>query len=133
MIILNEKEYDLMKKKGHNIIYVNYRRGQSLHCPFCFGKLKCRDTRKRIFKLSSGQRLWLQIKRVKCEECGHLQTLLPDCAVPYKHYSRYTINQVLEYKEDGTDLEIAAEESTINRWKKAYMIYTPTLHVHINK
>ena len=101
--------------------------------PFCFGELICRDTRKRIFKVSTGQKLWLQITRTKCKNCGCLHTLLPDCAVPYKHFSKYTIKQALDCKNGSKDLGIAVEESTINRWKKFYMPYTPTLHVHVEK
>lgn len=118
MIILNEGEYELSKKKESNIICVKCKKGQSLYCPFCFGELRCKDTRKRIFRVSTGQTFWLQITRAKCMECDYLHTLLPDCAVPYKHFSRYTINQVLNCKSHSKDLGIAVEESTINRWKK---------------
>lgn len=132
MIILKEGEYEL-RKGEENLFYVNFLRGQALQCPLCFGAVKCKDTRKRILRISNGQTIWLQITRVKCRQCGRLHSLLPDCVVPYKQYSKMTIQQALQYKSCSKTLNIAAEESTINRWRRAYLKYTPTLRFPVQK
>lgn len=88
-------------------------------CPNCFGKLIHRDSRKRICKLYNGEVKYLVIRRMKCNDCGHLHNELPDCSVPYKHYGSEVIENVLDEVStpEDTSTEDYPCETTMNRWK----------------
>ncbi len=73
------------------------------------------SSRKRVLINSSGERLVLVVRRLKCTRCGRVHHELPDILVPYKRYSSESIEAVIAGE---SALNVAADESTINRWKR---------------
>ena len=69
--------------------------------------------RKRIN--SSGESQTLVIRVIKCLNCKRIHHELPDILVPYKRYDMESIEAVIN---EGTSLDVAADDSTISRWKK---------------
>lgn len=57
----------------------------------------------------------LVIRRLKCKGCGRVHHELPDILVPYKRYSSESIEAVIA---GDSELTVAADESTIGRWKE---------------
>ena len=55
------------------------------------------------------------IRRLRCEPCKRVHHELPDILVPYKRYSSESIEAVVTGKKA---LSVAADESTISRWKQ---------------
>lgn len=72
-----------------------------------------RDSKKRIVKDSSGQEYTFRLRRFYCKKCKRLHTEIPDCILPQKHYSRNTIESVL----NGSCDYFAGDDRTIARWK----------------
>jgi len=62
-----------------------------------------------------GEKMTLSIRRLRCSICGKIHHELPDCLVPYKRYGQKSIEAVLD--EQNQKLSIAADESTICRWR----------------
>jgi len=93
-------------------------------CPVCGGTLKYRDCKKRILKKEGGERIWLIIRRCKCDDCQSYHNELPDCLTPYKHYSTEIISGVLD--EIVTPMDIDTEDypclQTMLRWIKWFNI-----------
>jgi len=57
----------------------------------------------------------LIIRRLECETCKRVHHELPDILVPYKRYSSESIEAVIT---GNKALSVAADESTIVRWKQ---------------
>jgi hypothetical protein len=55
------------------------------------------------------------IRRLRCSPCNKIHHELPDLLVPYKRHESKSIEAAVS--EDAT-LSVAADESTINRWKQ---------------
>jgi len=85
-------------------------------CPVCGGILKYRDTRKRKVIDAEGRICNYHLRRFKCLACRTQHTELPDTILPHRRYSKAMIDNALQDNLDGC----GAENSTINRWKKAY-------------
>lgn len=83
-------------------------------CPDCNGILKVRDSKKRIVKDEDGVSYNFLLRRFVCCQCGKLHTELPDCIEKNKHYSKNVIDSV----KSGVCNFCAADNSTIQRWKK---------------
>lgn len=83
-------------------------------CPDCNGILKVRDSKKRIVKDEDGMSYNFLLRRFVCCQCGKLHTELPDCIEKNKHYSKNVIDSV----KSGVCNFCAADNSTIQRWKK---------------
>lgn len=64
---------------------------------------------------STGERKVLVIRRLRCVDCGVIHHELPDILFPYKRYGSESIEKAIE---NNTDLNIAADESTIIRWRE---------------
>ncbi len=77
---------------------------------------------KRVNKAIGGKKSWLLIERRKCtnESCRKTHRLLPDKAIPYKHYDSGVIEDVIEgtIDEDALSEEDYPSESTLKRWRK---------------
>lgn len=117
MIILSKGEYKLRKdEKNSTLLHVQYIGKKEQLCPCCLGKLKLRDTRKRIMRQYKNEIIWLQIHRLKCVECGRLHNELPDCVIPQKHYSFDLIEEALEQHITNQKSVADVENSTISRW-----------------
>jgi len=56
---------------------------------------------------------------LKCSTCKRIHHELPDILVPYKRYNRESIETVIT---GGEVLDVAADDSTINRWKRWFAI-----------
>lgn len=101
-------------------------------CPFCGAKGNCaahgsyqrslldiRDS-----KVSCGR---VEIKRVRCESCGHTHAIIPDYIVPYSSYSLFFILRVLAaYFLRLKTVEQLCEQyqispSTLYQWKLLFL------------
>lgn len=85
-------------------------------CPICSGRLKYRDRRRRRLICGDGKYRVFHLRRYRCMTCGTYHTELPDMMIPYRQYSKDIIERAIHEKME----DCPAEESTINRWKKAY-------------
>lgn len=85
-------------------------------CPICFGDLSVRDSKRRQVIESDGSRNHFSLRRLKCNDCGKLHTELPSFMVPHKHYA----SEVIEAELDGSRNDCHADQSTMDRWKKAF-------------
>ena len=88
--------------------------------------MKHRDYRLRIMKLEGGDKVILRVERLRCtnEGCRRIHNALPDCLVPYKHYSSEVISGVLDgiITPDVTEDEDYPCEATMFRWKHWLMV-----------
>lgn len=59
---------------------------------------------------------------MKCPHCGRIHRELPDCIVPYKHYTSEIISGVLDgvVSQDDEDSEDCPCHETMERWKCWY-------------
>jgi len=98
----------------------------SSFCPVCGKPLAYRDSCLRILKKEGGERLRYLINRLKCTHCQMLHRELPDCMVPYKHYSAEVISGVLDgfVTNEDEDTEDYPCEMTIHRWHHWMMANT---------
>ena len=76
--------------------------------------MSVRDSKKRIVKDAAGQEYIFNLRRLYCSHCQKLHVEIPDFILPNKHYSRRTIESVL----NGTCDYFAGDDRTITRWKK---------------
>ena len=79
-------------------------------CPACGSPLCRRDKKRRVHKEAGGTKRWFIINRLKCKnpKCGKLHNELPDGIVPYKHYGREIIEDVVD---DVIDSDALGTES----------------------
>ena len=84
-------------------------------CPCCNGSLEVRGTKRRKSIIRAGEKLTLVIRVLKCLDCKRIHHELPDNLVTYKRYDRESIETVIN---GGTIIDVAADDSTIVRWKK---------------
>lgn len=87
-------------------------------CPICKGSLKYRDRCMRSMKQEGGKICGFYIRRLFCMECHKYHRELPDCLIPYKHYSTEVVSGVLDdivsvQDEDSEDYPC---EMTMRRW-----------------
>ena len=94
------------------------RSGEQNPCPFCGGVLKVIGSRRRGYIDGLGDRKVLVIRRLRCLPCNKIHHELPDLLVPYKRHESKSIEAALS--EDAT-LTVAADESTISRWKQWFL------------
>jgi len=119
MIIVTD--YKLTRNRDSEIL-VEY--GNIPQCPICHNSVKYRDLKKRYIKYPGGGRKTFVLQRCKCTKCGSLHTCLPDCAVPYKHYSSGVIEDVLDGTTTADDIETEdyPTEGTMRLWKE-WLLY----------
>lgn len=91
------------------------RSGEQNPCPFCDGLLKVIGSRHRGYIDGLGDRKVLMIRRLRCLPCDKIHHELPDLLVPYKRHESKSIEAAVS--GDAT-LTVAADESTIIRWKQ---------------
>jgi len=72
-------------------------------------------SRRRKLINSAGERMVLIIRRLTCEACNRVHHELPDIVVPYKRYDSESIEAGIT---GDSSLTVAADESTIGRWKQ---------------
>jgi len=84
-------------------------------CPCCGGVLTVIGSRKRGFLQATGEKKILIIRRLNCAVCERVHHELPDILVPYKRYDSESIEKVIG---GGKAINVAADESTLSRWKR---------------
>lgn len=94
------------------------RSGEQNPCPCCSGPLKVIGSRRRKYINDTGDTIVLVIRRLRCGHCGKLHHELPDLLVPYKRYGNESIEAVVTGK---SALTVAADESTIWRWRNWFL------------
>jgi rubredoxin len=67
-----------------------------LTCPNCGGDLKYYDKVQRIVRTKGRNSKWIEMRRFRCVDCGHVHRELPDYIFPYKQYEVEIIRGVLE-------------------------------------
>ena len=80
-------------------------------------------SRSRVWYQSSGGKALLIIRRLCCESCGKIHHELPDLLIPFKRYDAESIEGAVS---DPARADIAADESTLSRWKvwfQAWAVY----------
>lgn len=87
----------------------------------CGGSLDVVGSRPRVWFKSSGDKAKLVIRRLHCEPCGRIHHELPDLLVPYKRYDAESIEGAVS---EPPRTDIAADESTILRWKSWFLAWT---------
>jgi uncharacterized Zn finger protein len=88
-------------------------------CPDCGGYLKYYDKVKRIVRTKGRISKYIEIRRLRCVECGEIHRELPDDIYPYKQYEAEIIRGVLEELiiPDTIGFEDYPCEMTMIRWK----------------
>lgn len=64
----------------------------------------------------------LIIRRMRCEMCKKIHHELPDILVPYKRYVSESIEEVIS---TFSPIHVAADESTLYRWKSWFNQWAP--------
>ena len=84
-------------------------------CPCCQSdKRTVVGSRNRTLIRSTGVRIVLRIRRLRCKNCGIVHHELPLEVVPYKRHEAASIEAVLEEKNL---LDTPADEFTLKRWR----------------
>ncbi|MDR1501796.1 MAG: DUF6431 domain-containing protein [Prevotella sp.] len=65
-------------------------------CPGCKGQLKYYDNVPRVVRTKGRKTKWVDIRRLRCADCGSLHRELPSFLFPYKQYEVEVIKGVLE-------------------------------------
>lgn len=94
-------------------------------CPRCGGALTHYNTAKRVIKCKGGEKIWIQINRLRCKKCHSIHRELPQNLLPFKHYDADIIEGVVEGLITPYDLgyEDYPCEMTMERWKKSHEIH----------
>lgn len=85
------------------------------------GELRVIGSRRRGFVKSSGESVQLIIRRLRCIDCQSIHHELPNLLVPYKRYEAESIEQGVT----ETSPSVAADESTLRRWKTWFAVWSP--------
>lgn len=99
------------------------RSAEQIAAPCCGGTLCTVGSRKRVWYKSSGEKAKLVIRRLCCEACRKIHHELPDLLVPYKRYDAESLEGALSA---SSQVDVAADESTLLRWKcwfLAWVVY----------
>ena len=90
------------------------RAEEHVPCPCCFERLKVIGSRPRKFVTKAGEKKILIVRRLRCSNCKKIHHELPDILVPYKCYECSSIETVIDNVDN---IDVAADDSTIYRWK----------------
>ncbi len=90
--------------------------------PCCEEGLSVMGSRLRKVIQRSGEKMVLNIRRLRCTRCRKIHHELPDLLVPYKRYDAESIESVLT---DPVASDIAADESTLHRWNHWFHALAP--------
>lgn len=85
-------------------------------CPKCAGRLRYFDSVKRVVRTKARRTEWIEIRRLRCTECGALHRELPEDLFPYKQYEAEVIRGVLEGLITCETLGFDPCEVTMARW-----------------
>ena len=98
------------------------------HCPICGEMVVVRGKRQRTLTESSGNKVKLVIRRMRCVQCKRIHHELPDCVVPYKRHCAETIEAIIK----GNTGEVPCDAGVVRRvklWWKVMLEY----YLHILK
>ena len=86
-------------------------------CPICGKEMKYRSTIPRIVKFPGGEKREIKIRVLTC--CGKYRRELPTYLLPFKHYTKETIEKVRngEVSEEDILYEDFPCEMTMKRWR----------------
>jgi hypothetical protein len=74
---------------------------ETLRCPVCGGELYQLGRRWRGYIDANGEKRGVQIRRLRCVECGKIHHELPDLLVPYKRHCADTIVSIAAGETDA--------------------------------
>src|SRR5699024_11238201 len=77
-------------------------------------------SRRRTCRERSGKKNVLIIRRMWCKDCQRIHHELPDLLVPYKRYTAESLEQIID---DRKPVDVAADESTLNRWLVWFQVW----------
>lgn len=88
-------------------------------CKTCGGVTKYYDRVLRIIRSEGNSKIWIYVKRFRCDKCGEIHRNLPNNIFPYKQYDARIITGVIEGKitSDMTNYEDYPCEMTMTRWR----------------
>jgi hypothetical protein len=109
MVILSK--YELFENPKREFFV---RGGEQISCPCCGGFLKVIGSRSRKYIDEAGEKVVLNIRRLRCGQCRKVHHELPDILIPYKRYDSNSIEAVIT---GGNGIMVSADESTLYRWK----------------
>jgi len=128
MIIITD--YKLIFKRDNDILVES---NVTSICPICKKPLVYRDSCLRHMKHEGGERSNILIRRLKCTYCKTLHRELPDCFVPYKHYSAEVISGTLEGIVSPADID--SEDypcvTTQHRWCEWLVLNTNRINGYL--
>lgn len=90
------------------------RSEEVIPCPCCQGHLGVIGSRRRRYIQSSGEKVTLVIRRMRCESCCKIHHELPNILVPYKRYDAASIEETVSQQNPA----VAADESTLFRLRQ---------------
>ena len=93
-----------------------------LTCPICGSLLTAYDRKVRKVRTRNGEVKRLLLRRLRCPKCHRLHTELPDFLVPYKRYSRESIEGVIAGSKTGAP-DDERTRSKIRRWYSRIRAY----------
>lgn len=96
----------------------------ALSCPDCDGDLRYYDSVRRKLKSKEGREDWINIRRVRCVNCGKVHRELPDNVQPYVQYEKDVIEGVLEHliTPETKGFEDYPCVQTMVRWVKRWKL-----------
>ena len=90
-------------------------------CPCCQSRLKVIGSRRRTWIQSSGNKVKIVIRRLRCQNCRKIHHELPNFLVPYRRHEAQVIEDAVVDKADPA----CVEESTIRRWRQWFNAFAP--------
>ena len=99
-IVISVAQYEVTRNNGKTKIIGK----ESLSCPVCGGKLSVHGTCVRKVRYTNGVEI-LQLRVMKCRDCGKTHRELPEFVVPYKRNSLNLLCEIAEAPEDSYPCE----------------------------
>lgn len=84
-------------------------------CPHCSGELSPYDRRIRTYIDADGEKVTLNLRRVRCRNCRRIHIELPDYIAPFKRYCIEVIEKVCE-KSHSRIPEDCSTRQKIRKW-----------------
>lgn len=109
-------------------VYENMLNFPGIKCPECNKSdfTYCKGYSRNV--VDNGKEYRIEIKKVKCNHCNKRHAIIPDFLVPYKQYSRKTIDKTIEKRVIGEKSVNEIEKETgVSRqlqliWKKQFLM-----------
>lgn len=92
-------------------------------CPLCGGNLRYYDTVSRIKKTQGGKKNYISVRRLVCSNCKRIHREIPEDILPYCHYSKQIVADVIHEVVTSADLgyEDYPCDMTMKRWRSRYL------------